>query len=94
MRRVLPYLLLIPYGIQLVGITALFYYRDWPSWIPFVITVVLAAIPGVRLSKGLQVLLWLSTITGLYLWSESPRVPWRPVGLSHAGTAACVARCR
>jgi D-arabinose 1-dehydrogenase-like Zn-dependent alcohol dehydrogenase len=25
---------------------------------------------------------------------ESPRVPWRPVGLSHAGTAACVARCR
>ncbi len=25
---------------------------------------------------------------------ESPRVPWRPVGLSHAGIATCSARCR
>jgi muramoyltetrapeptide carboxypeptidase LdcA involved in peptidoglycan recycling len=26
--------------------------------------------------------------------SESARVPWRPVGLSQAGMAACSARCR
>jgi len=25
---------------------------------------------------------------------ESARVPWRPVGLSQAGTTACSARCR
>ena len=51
---------------------------------------------GSKNLRAVQLLLGHSKLesTIRYLGIESARVSWRPVGLSHAGMAACLARCR